>query len=107
MQYKRERAFNHYGWWAKSTREICSKARRAVKQKFTDYDGRVPARMDIAKMYGQCGKASGPASSQSMYNNGGMANVTSIGPSSPTRNASSIEPSWVASCTVRSRSMRQ
>ena len=39
--------------------------------------------------------------------NGGIANVTSVGPSSPVRGTSSTEPSRVASCTVRSRSMRQ
>ena len=107
MQFKRERAFNHYGWQAKSTRAICSKAPRVVKQKFADCGGKVSAHMDAAEMYGQGGEASAPPSSQSTHNNGGIANVTSIGPSSPACNASSTEPSWVASCIVKSRSMRQ
>ena len=63
--------------------------------------------MNAAEMYGQGGEASAPASSQSMHNNGGIANVIGIGPSSPARNASSIEPSQVLSCIVRSRSMEQ
>ena len=58
-------------------------------------------------MYRQDEEASALASSQSMHNNGGIANVTSIGPSSSTYNASSIKPSRVASYTVRSRSMWQ
>ena len=58
-------------------------------------------------MYGQSGEASVPASSQSTHNNGGIANITGIGPSNLTYNASSTEPSWVVSCIVRSHSMRQ
>ena len=42
-----------------------------------------------------------------MYNNGGIVNVIGIGPSSPTHNASPTEPSRVASCTMKSRSMQQ
>ena len=75
MQYKRERAFNHYGWQAKSTRAICSKAPRAMKQKFVDCGGRVPIGMEATEMYEQGGEASAPISSQSMHNNGGIANV--------------------------------
>ena len=107
MQYKRERAFSHYGWQAKSTRAICSKAPKAVKQKFADYGGRVPVRIDTTKMYREGGEASAPPSSQSMHNNGSVVNVTGIGPSSPARNASSTEPNRVASCTMTSCSMRQ
>ena len=70
MQYKRERAFSHYWWQAKSIRAICSKAPKAVKQKFTECDGKVPVRMDAAEMYREGGEASAPASSQSMHNNG-------------------------------------
>ena len=100
MQYKREQAFSYYGWWTKSTRAICSKAPRAVKQKFADCGGRVRARMDVAEMYGEGGEASAPAFSQSMHNNGGRANIIGIGSFSPAHNASSIEPSRVASsCT--------
>ena len=58
-------------------------------------------------MYGQGGEANVPTSSQSTPTNGGIANVTSVGPSSPVRGTSSIKPSWVASCTMRSRSMQQ
>ena len=95
-------------WMAeKSTRAICSKAPRVVKQKFADCGGRVPAHMDVAEMYGEGGEASAPMSSQSMRNNRGVANITCFGPSSPIHNASSTEPSQVVSCIVRSRSMRQ
>ena len=44
---------------------------------------------------------------QLQVTNGGIANVTSVGPSSPVRGTSSTEPSRVVSCIVRSRSMRQ
>ena len=57
-------------------------------------------------MYGQGGEANVQTSSQSTPTNGGIANVASIGPSSPVRTTSSTEPSRVASCIVRSRSMR-
>ena len=63
-------------------------------------------RMEPTEMYGHGGEANVPTSSQSTPNNGGIANVTSIGPSSPVCGTSSTEPSWVASCTVRSRSMQ-
>ena len=58
-------------------------------------------------MYGQGGEANVPTSSQSTPTNGGIANVASVGPSSPICGTSSTEPNRVASCTVRSRSMRQ
>ena len=58
-------------------------------------------------MYGQGGEANLPTSSQFTPINGGIANVTSVGPSSPVHGTSSTEPSRVASCIVRSRSMRQ
>ena len=58
-------------------------------------------------MYGQSGETNAPASSQSMYNNEGIANVTGIGASSPTRNASSTKHSPIVSCIVRSCSIRQ
>ena len=107
MQYRRERAFSHYGWRAKSTKGICTKAPRPMKAKFSECGGRIPARMEPNEMYGQGGEANVPTSSQSTPTNGGIANVTSIGPSSPVRGTSSTEPSRVASCIVRSRSMRQ
>ena len=107
MQYRRERAFSHYGWRAKSTRGICMKAPWPVKAKFSECGGRIPARMEPNEMYGQGGEANVPTSSQSTPTNGGIANVTSVGPSSPVRGTSSTEPSRVASCTVRSRSIRQ
>ena len=107
MQYRRERAFSHYGWRAKSTRGICTKAPRPVKAKFSECGGRIPARMEPNEMYGQGEEANVPTSSQSTPTNGGIANVASVGPSSPVRGTSSTEPSRVASCTVRSRSMRQ
>ena len=78
-----------------------------MKQKFANYGGKVLAHMDAAEMYEQGGESSPPMSSQSMHNNGGIANVTGIGPSSLACNASSTEPSWVGSCIVRSRFMRQ
>ena len=107
MQYRRERAFSHYGWRAKSTRGICTKAPRPVKAKFSECGGRIPAHMEPHEMYGQGGEANVPTSSQSTPTNGGIGNVASVGPSSPIRGTSSTEPSRVASCTVRSRSMRQ
>ena len=58
-------------------------------------------------MYEQGGEASASASNQSTYNNGSTTNITGIGPSSPVHDALSIEPSRVASCTVRSRFMWQ
>ena len=107
MQYRRERAFSHYGWRAKSIRGICTKAPRPVKAKFSECGGRIPTRMEPNEMYGQGGEANVPTSSQSTPTNGSIANVTSVGPSSFVRGTSSTEPSRVASCTVSSRSMRQ
>ena len=78
-----------------------------MKVKFLECGGRIPARMEPNEMYGQSREENVPTSSQSTPTNGGIANVTSVGPSSAVRGTSSIEPSWVASCTVRSRSMRQ
>ena len=96
-----------YGWRAKSTRGICTKAPWPVKAKFSECGGRIPARMEPNEMYGQSGEANAQTSSQSTPTNGGIANVTSVGPSSLVRGTSSTEPSWIASCTMRSRSMRQ
>ena len=107
MQYRREQAFSHCGWRAKSTRGICTKAPRPVKAKFSQCGGRIPARMEPNEMYGHGGEANVPTSNQSTPTNGGIANVTSVGPSSPIRGTSSTEPSRVASCTVRCCSMRQ
>ena len=58
-------------------------------------------------MYGQGGEANVPTSSQSIPTNGGIANVTSVGPSSPVRGTSLTESSRIASCTVRSCSIQQ
>ena len=107
MQYRRERAFSHYGWRAKSTRGICTKAPRRVKVKFSECGGRILACMEPNEMYGQGGEANVPTSSQSTPNNGGIANVTSVGSFSPLRGTSSIEPNWVVSCIVRSHSIQQ
>ena len=107
MQYRRERAFSHYGWRAKSTRRICTKAPRPVKQKISECSGRIPVRMEPNEMYGQGGEANVPTSSQSTPTNGGIANVTSVGPSSPIRGTSSTKPSRVLSYTMRSCSMQQ
>ena len=107
MQYRRERAFNRYRWRTKSTRGICTKAPRPVKQKISECGGRIPARMEPNEMYGQDGEANVPTSSQSTPTKGGIANVTSVGPSSPICGISSTEPNRVASCTMRSRSMQQ
>ena len=107
MQYRREWAFSHYGWRAKSIREICMKTPRPVKAKFSECGGKIPASMEPNEIYRQGGEANVPTLSQSIPTNGGIANVTSVGPSSPVRGTSSIEPSRIASCTVRSRSMRQ
>ena len=83
------------------------KAPWLVKLKFSECGGRIPARMEPNEMYGQGEEANVPTSSQSTPTNGDIANVTSIGPSSPVRGTSSTEPSQVASCTVRSHSMQQ
>ena len=107
MQYRRERALSHYGWRAKSRRGICTKAPWLVKAKFSECGGRIPARMEPNEMYGQGGEANTPTSSQSTPTNGGTTNVASVGPSSPVRGTSSTEPSQVASCIMRSRSIRQ
>ena len=107
MQYRRERAFSLYGWRAKSTRGICTKAPWPVKLKFSKCSGRIPAHMEPNEMYGHGGEANVPTLSQSIPTNGGIANVTSVGPSNPIRGTSSTEPSRVASCTVRSCSMQQ
>ena len=107
MQYRREQAFSHYGWQAKSTRGICTKAPRPMKQKILECGGRIPACIEPNEMYGQGGEANVPTSSQSTPTNGGIANVISVGPSSPVRGTSSTEPSWIVSCIVSSRSMRQ
>ena len=107
MQYRRERAFSHYGWRAKSTRRICTKAPWPVKLKFSECGGRIPARMEPNEMYGQGGEANVPTLSQSTPTNTDIGNVTSVRPSSLVRGTSSTKPSRVASCTVRSCSMRQ
>ena len=107
MQYRRERAFSHYGWRAKSTRGICKKTPRPVKLKFSECGGRIPTRMEPNEMYGQGGEENVPTSSQSTPTNIGIGNVTSVGPSSPVRGTSSTEPSRVVSCTMRSRSIWQ
>ena len=78
-----------------------------MKAKFSECGGKIPERIEPNEMYGQGGEANGPTSSQSIPTNGGIANVTSVGSSSPVRGTSSTEPSRVASCTVRSRSMQQ
>ena len=80
MQYRRERAFSHYGWQAKSTRGICTKAPWPVKAKFSECGGRIPARMEPNEMYGQGGEANVPTSSQSTTTNGCIGNVASVGP---------------------------
>ena len=87
--------------------ESCTKAPRPVKLKFLECGGRIPARMEPNEIYRQGGEANVPALSQSTPTNRGLANVTSVGPSSLVRGTSSTEPSCVALCTVRSRSMRQ
>ena len=107
MQYRRERAFSHYGWRAKSTRGICTKAPRLVKQKISECGSRIPTCMEPNEMYGQGGEANVLTSSQSTPINGDIANVTRIGSSSPVRGTSSTEPSRIASCRVRSCYMRQ
>ena len=78
-----------------------------MKQIFSNCGGRVLAHMDAAEMYEEGGEASALASSQSIHNNGGIANITSIGPSSLACKASSTKPNRVLSCIVRSCSMRQ
>ena len=80
---------------------------KARETKFSECGGRIPACMKPNEMYGQGGEANVPTSSQSTLNNGGITNVTGVGPSSPICGTSSTEPSRVASCTVRSRSMQQ
>ena len=82
-------------------------ALRPVNAKFSECGGRIPSRMEPNEMYGQGREANVPTSSQSTPTNGGIANVASVGPSSPVRGTSSTEPSRVGSCTVRSRSMQQ
>ena len=77
-----------------------------MKQKISECDGRIPVRMEPNEMYGQGGEANVPTASQSTPNNGGIANVTSVGPSSLVHGTSSTEPNRVASCTVRSRFIR-
>ena len=83
------------------------KAPRPMKQKNSDCGGKIPTCMKPIEIYGQGGEANVPTSSQSTPNNGGIVNVTSIRSSSPVRGTSSTQPSRVASCIVRSRSMRQ
>ena len=78
-----------------------------MKEKFSECGDRIPACTEPNEMYGQGGEANVPTSSQSTPTNGGIGNVASVGPSSPIRGTSSTEPSRVASCTVRSRFMRQ
>ena len=95
MQYRRERAFSHYGWRAKSTRGICTKAPRPMKAKFSECGDRIPAYMEQKEMYGQGGEANVPTSSQSTLTNGGIGNVASVGPSSPNRGTSSTKPNRV------------
>ena len=107
MQYRRELTFSHYEWRAKSTRGICTKVPRLVKLKFSECGGRILVRMEPNEMYGEGGEANVPTSNQSTPTNGGIANVTSVGLSSPVRGTSSREPNQIAPCTVRSRSMQQ
>ena len=76
-----------------------------MKQKFANYSGKVLACMDAIEIYKQAKEASALASSQSIHNNGGIAKITGIGPSSLVCNTSLTKPSRVASYTLRSRSM--
>ena len=63
-----------------------------MKLKLSECGGKIPARMEPNEMYGQGGEANVPISSQSIPTNGGIANVTSVGPSSLVRSTSSTEP---------------
>ena len=80
---------------------------RGIRRRPSADGGRIPAHMEPNEMYGQGGEANVPTSSQSTPTNGGIENVTSVGPSSPVRGTSSTEHSRVASCIMRSRSMPQ
>jgi hypothetical protein len=55
FQYKSDRAFNHFGYNAKSTQTICSKMPIALKQNFLSCGGIMPTRMSHLEMWGTGG----------------------------------------------------
>ena len=51
FNYKRERAFAHFGYGSKSERSICRSMPRHVRHRFANCTGFVPLRMDVGDMY--------------------------------------------------------
>jgi hypothetical protein len=110
FQYKSDRAFNHFGYNAKSTQTICPKMPTALKQKFISCGGIMPTRMSHTEMWGTGGPKgdTGAAySSQSGQNN--LANGSTLDVHIPTfePTQSQGKPSRVASNTLRSSGLRQ
>ncbi len=111
MIYKKERAFNHYGYNAKGSKGICTKAPPLVKRLFANCGYIIPKRLTAAELWGASSApaaiARTPGSSQSTQNNGLEDNnrVFSLGSQGPEESLE--EPSRGASCTLRSRSSRQ
>ena len=111
IQYKRERAFNHYGLRAKSTKSVCTKAPAAVKRRFASCGGVVPARMDSVEVRGRpvgpstsAGTAPSGHSTHGTVPDGGAAEVRNV---SQEQSESLHQGSRAASSTPRSGSMRQ
>ena len=59
--YKRDRAFMHFGYKAKTEKAICRKLPPTVRQRFVDCGGIVPARMSHDDMYGGESEIGGPS----------------------------------------------
>lgn len=111
LQYKRERAFNHYGFRAKSNKAVCRKAPPAVKMRFANCGGEVPARMRGTETWGTsagpCTSAGTSPSAHSTHGNvpdGGVGDVPIV---RHEPSESFHQGSRGASCTARSSSLRQ
>ncbi len=111
FQYKRERAFNHYGFKSKSTKYVCRKAPSAVKTRFANCGGVVPARMSILETWGTSRAPSTSVGTHSSAHSthGNVPDGCDTEPPTPVSEPSETRPggSRVASCTIRSSSLRQ
>jgi hypothetical protein len=110
FQYKSDRAFNYFGYNAKSTQTICPKMPTALKQKFISYGGIMPTRMSHTEMWGTGGPGGGmgaACSSQSGQNN--LADGSTPDVHIPAFEPAQLqgEPSRAASNTLRSSGLQQ
>lgn len=123
FSYKRERAFAHFGYGAKSERSICRSLPRPVRHRFANCANIVPQRMSHADMYGGDSvpgavsrSVASATSSQFVAQNEVTGGVTSGGPETAAREANvsegnvpshSVSESLGASNSTRSGPLRQ